>query len=222
MSTTAGTPTASAPQGSPSTITQKSDFLAAEEIKGILAGRDKAEQERIMRWVAESLSLSHIPKTPSPAVHGVENPTQSAIIPPVHTPRTGSAPTSKNIKSFVDEKKPKNDLQFAAIVAYFHRFEAADEARKETIGSEDLQDAARLASWSRFTNPSSTLNNAVKQGYLDRSERGQYKLNPVGENLVAMALPGTAEAVAGVNHRRRGVKRKTNGKRTKTKPREKA
>jgi hypothetical protein len=32
----------------------KSDFLAAEEIKKILHGRPKAEQERIVRWVSES------------------------------------------------------------------------------------------------------------------------------------------------------------------------
>jgi hypothetical protein len=196
--------------------------LAAEEIKGILAGRDKTEQERIMRWVAESLSLSHFPNTPSPAVRGTVNPPESAIIASAHTSRTGSVSTSKNIKSFVDEKKPKNDLQFAAIVAYYHRFEAPDAARKETIGSEDLQDAARLAGRSRFTNPSSTLNNAVKQGYLDRGERGQYRLNPVGENLVAMALPGTTEGVVGVNRGKRPVRRKTNTNRTKTKPREKA
>ncbi len=36
----------------------KSDFLAAEEIKGILDGREKTEQERIIRWVSESLDLA--------------------------------------------------------------------------------------------------------------------------------------------------------------------
>jgi hypothetical protein len=35
----------------------KSDFMAAEEIKAILNGRDKNEQERIIRWVSESLGL---------------------------------------------------------------------------------------------------------------------------------------------------------------------
>src|SRR5438093_10115480 len=40
---------------------QKSDFMAAEEIKAILQGREKAEQERIIRWVTESLSLTAIP-----------------------------------------------------------------------------------------------------------------------------------------------------------------
>lgn len=28
----------------------KSDFMAAEEIKAILHGRDKTEQEKILRW----------------------------------------------------------------------------------------------------------------------------------------------------------------------------
>src|ERR1019366_321043 len=38
-------------------VPRKSDFIAAEEIKGILHDRQKAEQERIMRWVNESLGL---------------------------------------------------------------------------------------------------------------------------------------------------------------------
>lgn len=51
--------TSSDPKESP-----KSDFLAAEDIKEILAGREKAEQERIVRWVSESLRFwSHAPKT---------------------------------------------------------------------------------------------------------------------------------------------------------------
>jgi collagenase-like PrtC family protease len=83
-------------------------------------------------------------------------------------------------------------VQFAVVVAYFHRFEAPEAQRKNFITTEDLQEAARLAVWPRKKQPSVTLNNAIKQGYLDRGERGTYRLNAVGENLVAMALPGAA------------------------------
>ena len=38
-----------------------------------------------------------------------------------------------------------------------------------------------------------TLNNAKNQGYLDSAERGAFQINSVGENLVAMTLPGGAE-----------------------------
>jgi hypothetical protein len=34
------------------------------------------------------------------------------------------------------------------------------------------------------------LNNAKNQGYLNPAARGEYAINTVGENLVAMTLPG--------------------------------
>jgi hypothetical protein len=97
----------------------------------------------------------------------------------------------KDIKAFVEEKKPKNDIQFAAVVAYYHHFEAAEANRLETITSEHVQEAARLAGRTRFRNPAVPLNNGVTLGYFDRPGRGEFRLNAVGENLVAMTLPGT-------------------------------
>ena len=35
-----------------------------------------------------------------------------------------------------------------------------------------------------------TLNNAKAQGYLDAAERGTFRINTVGENLVAMTFTG--------------------------------
>jgi hypothetical protein len=57
------------------------------------------------------------------------------------------------------------------------------------------------------------LVNAYQDGVLDRGRTGHYKLNSVGENLVAMALPGTAEAgksptKKAANGRRKGSGRK--------------
>ena len=97
---------------------------------------------------------------------------------------------SKDIKSFVDGKNPKNDIQFAATVAYFYSFEAPVEQRRNEIDAATLQDACRLVGRSRFRRPLVTLNNAKNQGLLDSgSGPGQFVLNTVGENLVAMTLP---------------------------------
>jgi hypothetical protein len=93
--------------------------MAAEEIKAILQGREKVEQERIVRWVTESLGLVTMPV----AATGHAMPT-----PPSSSPHTGhhmssAAAHAKDIKVFVDEKKPKSDMQFATVVAYYHSFE---------------------------------------------------------------------------------------------------
>jgi hypothetical protein len=90
----------------------------------------------------------------------------------------------------VNGKSPKSDVQFATTVAYFYRFEAPPEQRRNEIDAAILQDACRLAGRDRFTNPRMTLNNAKNLGLLDSgSEAGKFTVNTVGENLVAMALP---------------------------------
>ena len=87
-------------------------------------------------------------------------------------------------------------MQFAAVAAYFYGFEASPEERKEVIVPNDLQDAGRQARGFGFKNAQQTLANAVTLGYFDRAGRGEFKLNAVGENLVAMALPGANPAAA--------------------------
>ncbi len=172
---------------------QESDFMAAEKIKAILSGREKPEQERIVRWVIESLGIGVLASgTGTQAQHA---PPAQPAQPPAPSnaqahPGLGSG-RPKDIKAFVEEKQPKSDMQFAAVVAYFHRFEVPPASQKEAITSEDLQDAARLSGRSRFRSPTVPLNNSVNQGYLDRAGRGTYRISAVGENLVAMTLPGT-------------------------------
>ncbi len=88
------------------------------------------------------------------------------------------------------EKKPRNDVQYAAAVAYFYRFEAPQAERKDAINKDDLQEATRKSGRDRFSNPLNTLGNAHKLGLLDKgSEKGTFTINSVGENLVAMTLP---------------------------------
>jgi hypothetical protein len=162
-------------------MSTKSEFIAAEEIKAILEGRDKVEQERILRWVGESIgAVAGQIVTPQPSL---------AASPTVQISPQLSAARRKDIKTFVSEKAPKNDVQFAAVAAYFYRFEASEAERKDVIVADDLQTAGRQARGYGFKQPHVTLNNAVTLGYFDRAGRGEFKLNAVGENLVAMTLP---------------------------------
>jgi len=96
----------------------------------------------------------------------------------------------------VDSKNPKSDNQFAAVVAYYYAFEAPVDQRLDSISADTLREASRLAQRKRLATPLVTLNHAKNRGYLDIAERGQYRINSVGENLVAMALPSSAPASA--------------------------
>jgi len=161
-------------------------FEAAKNIADTLAGMQNPEQERVLRWVAESLGIQLA--TPAPAhrlSHEAPPPSPGGGTPP---PPPTDRP--KDIRSFKDEKQPKSDNQYAAVVAYYYRFEAPEGQRRDTVNAEVLQESTRQSGWKRLAAPRVTLSNAMVQGYLDRTDRGEYRINTVGENLVAMTLPG--------------------------------
>jgi hypothetical protein len=169
------------------------DFETAKAVFDKLKDLSQERQERVLRWVAEGLGVG--PK------FTIAGPSAAAAteLGPGTAPELGRPASSgghANIKTFIASKNPRSDQQFATTVAYYYRFEAPPAHRKESINTETLQEAARLAGRKRLTNPKSTLNNATGQGYLDRASRGEFAINAVGENLVAMTLPANGERPA--------------------------
>jgi len=163
----------------------KDDIAAVRSIVDILSKFDAKEQERIVRWVREKMGLAETSIAPTGAPTGAP-----AII------SLASNAAVKDLKTFVGEKKPKNDVQFAATVAYYYRFVAPTEHRKVEITSNDLQEACRLVGRERFSVPGQTLRNAHTLGLLNRgSESGSFAINSVGENLVDVSLPGDSTGI---------------------------
>jgi hypothetical protein len=164
------------------------EFEAGKIVFETLKPLSRERQERVLRWVAETLGITNPVSTkPSAAPHSVPPP----VIEP--TPRIRQTPAA-DIRSFIAEKHPRSDIQFVTAIAHFYRFEAPEDQRRDAIDADFAQAATRLADWDRLANPLSTLNNAVTKGYLDRSARGEFRINTVGENLVARTLPGDGEA----------------------------
>lgn len=189
-----------APTTPPSAVPTKSDFLAAEEIRGVLVGRDKVEQEKILRWVCESLDLS---------IGARPKHEQSNAAPPSHPPvETHVAERPRDIRTFMQEKTPKSAPQFATAVAYYYRFVAPSSERKEAIKAEDLQHAARLAQRPVLKTPSDALKVAARSGFLDRAAVGEYRINTVGENLVVMTMPGGENEKTGVGKSKKKAAKK--------------
>lgn len=196
------------------TKTPPDDLEAVRTIVEALQGFDGKDQERIIRWAREKIGLA--PSTPQQSattpVEAANLGTQLGTI--IASPKGGHS----DIKSFVNEKSPGSDVQFAAVVAYYYKFEAAEDEKKETINSEDLQEACRKASRQRLAKPTYTLNNALKGGLLDKTgERGAYKINSVGENLVAMTLPGGGTSTKTVRRVRKTVKKQRKSPNAKSK-----
>jgi len=158
------------------------DLDAVRTIVKALEEFEPKEQERILRWAREKLGL------------WVSSNPQDKPLPFLTTdqsqPSFATTKPAIDIKKFLNLKQPTSERQLAATIAYYYRFEAPDNERKEAITKDDLLNACRLADWDRPKKPEQTLVNTQHAGLLDKGpERGTYVINSVGENLVAMALP---------------------------------
>lgn len=170
----------------------KDDLDAVRIVVQTLEQFDKEERERIIRWAAEKLGMQLAGKytAPTVTVPGQQYPRE---------PVDRSEVAQTDLKSFVAAKGPKSETHFATTVAYYYRFEAPEDDHKEYINRDDLAGAVRTSKWGQgLRNPGQTLINAYHAGLLDKTAgRGQYRLNMVGENLVAVLLPlGGAPASA--------------------------
>jgi hypothetical protein len=184
------------------------DFDTAKIVFEKLKDVPLERRRRILTWVAEGLGVVLQAASLAPPIPLQHTPVTSASL-PGHSPQ--SQPT--DIKTFVATKAPKSDVQFSATVAYYYRFEAPAASRRDTIDGDTLKEAARLVGRSRLGNPRVTLNNAKNLGYLDGNSPGEFSINSVGENLVAMTLPGPPDG-GGKAKRTRATKAKRAKKKT--------
>jgi len=123
-----------------------------------------------------------------------------------------------DIRSFFEEKQPSSDIEAAAVAAYFYKYLASPEDRRETIDSTTLENSFRLARRPLPAKSGFTLVNARNAGYLDSTgETGAYRLNPVGFNLVEHTLRAGGKEIGkkGIRRKRAPMKKrasKTRGK----------
>lgn len=194
---------------------QKQSFNDLDAVKKLIEALEQFNNEermRIIRWACERLGMNNISNIKEIISSLNISKTTNQIQPEQSTPERKQI----DIKSFVNGKNPTSDAQFVAVVAYYFKFEAPDDQRKEFIVSDDLNEAARQADWTRFIKPANTLNNVyTKSGYLNKVEHGKYKLNAVGENLVAMVLPGNGDGKVSKKKKRNNIVKKTNKKKGK-------
>ncbi len=100
-----------------------------------------------------------------------------------------SADTTLSPKEFLLEKAPRTDVERIATLA-FYLTHYRDTPHFKTL---DLSKLNTEAAQPKFSNAANSANNAVKQGYLVPSTKGQRQLSAAGERFVA-ALPDRDEA----------------------------
>ena len=119
-----------------------------------------------------------------------------------------SPTTLTDIRSLTAMKQPKTAMEMAALVAYYLSELAPASERRPEIRVEDIKKYFKQANFRLPGAASMTLTHAKNAGYLDvSSQRGHYKLNPVGYNLVAHHLPERV-GVQPAPKKKKGTKKK--------------
>jgi len=140
---------------------------------------------------------------PEPSGSGSE-PTEGEELP-------GKTPETRilDIRALKEQKMPRSANEMAALVAYYLSKLAPESEKKDAIGTADIEHYFDQARFPMPKAPGQTLLNARAAGYFDSMAGGQYKLNPVGYNLVVHNLPADGTTVAAKTNRRTGRKAKS-------------
>ncbi len=175
----------------------QTEIQALETVLSTLAPLDDGTRRRVLGYVQQRFGVA-------PAEQPAAEPPQGAQ--PESGPSEGPAGPDviSDIRTLKDQKRPKSAIEMAVLVAYYVSEVAKPDERKSTIGTADITKYFKQGDYPLPRQPRVILHRAKNAGYLDPSDRAQYKLNPVGHNLVAHGLP------------RSGTKRTTTTRRAKS------
>ena len=101
----------------------------------------------------------------------------------------GDGEKRPDIRSLREQKQPRSAVEMAVVASYYLTELAPDDERKEAIETADLTKLFKQAAYPLPAKMPNILGSAASAGYLDLIDRGHYRLNPVGHNLVVHNLP---------------------------------
>jgi hypothetical protein len=191
------------------------ELHAIQQVIAALSDLDADARARVINYVFQRLRIlspavlaesGGAPATPAPGMEAVT----SLVQPPRR---------QVDIRTFGQEKNPRSVNERVAVVGYYLSELAPADERKAEISAPDITKYFKQAGFPLPGAARMTLVNAKNAGYLDAgAERGTYKLNPVGHNLVAHSLPAgnTASRTikpSGRGNRKRAQKSRKSGSR---------
>ena len=108
--------------------------------------------------------------------------------PSVHPPEERRTSPATDARSFFESKGPRSQNEAVVVAAYYLAELAPEPERSATIDAQKVQNVLRQAKFKLPKSLKSVLANTQTAGYLDRVGVGEYRLNPVGWNLVVHSL----------------------------------
>ncbi|SRR6266581_6970400 len=178
-----------------------------EAISGIisfLTPLDDAERSRVLEYVLKRLQMATV-RAPASSPRQAD---ESA-------PAGAKSRAIMDIRSLTAEKQPRSANEMVALVAYYLSELAPLDERSDILNLDTIKRYFKIAGFPLPSVLRNVLPNAAAAGYLENVSRGEYRLNPVGYNLVVHGLPRSGgpgpAAQTSRPTRRAAVKRKKKG-----------
>jgi hypothetical protein len=181
---------------------------AIDEVVSALDALDVSTRIIVIRAVCGHLSIPIQSLDPSGGSQrsGQQSLTSSVSSAQIANPLLDS-PT--DIRTLKGQKNPSSAREMACLVAYYLQASAPTGERKDEITPTDLDRYFKQAGFPLPKNLGQLLVDSKAAGFFDSTERGTYKLNPVGYNLVVHALPRGASTVrTGTRNKKKKTQRK--------------
>lgn len=168
-------------------------FEAVRAIAEALMPLEKAARQRVLSSALALIGMRSPDATPAastmlPAPTGPHADLQQ-VAPPLAASLIPATPGKVDIKTLREQKRPTSDIEMTVLVAYYLSEVAPPEYRKNVVTPDDLLTFFKQAKHPLPKQPRQTLRNAKNAGYLESAGTGEYRLNPVGHNLIAHTLP---------------------------------
>jgi hypothetical protein len=183
------------------------EIRALQDVIAALEPLDAEARNRVLDYTLKRLGMREVSVLAAAPI--LTAPAQETEAP---SPRGRSGEPS-DIRSLREAKQPGSIVEMAALVAYYLAEIAPEDERKDAIVAADLEKYLKQANYRLPSRIDTTLSHAASAGYLDRAARGEYKLNPVGFNLVTQTLPRSVK-----QGNRRSTARKKPSAKSKAKP----
>lgn len=158
----------------------KAEMKAIETLLEALGPLSHQARESVIDYVFKRLGIA-----------GPTTPAAVSLAPALQQMPSGTASQSRttDIQSLKDEKQPKTAAEMVAVMAYYLAHCAAENEARDYITADDIKKYFVQAHFELPVARAQTLVNAKNAGYLDPIEKGRYRLNSVGHNLVAHKMP---------------------------------
>jgi hypothetical protein len=182
-------------------IDSDAELQAIRAVLGALVPLKGEGRARVLDYVLKRLGTTPGDKLASTSVS--PGSTRWADVKP---PGSESREQGTDIRSLTQKKAPRTAIEMAALVAYYLAEVAPEAYRNQTMTAHDVKTYFKQAAFPLPSSAKMTLVHAKNAGYLESAGTGQYRLNPVGYNLVVHALPSQSSGKQGVTKKSRKKK----------------